>query len=1272
MSTTGTIGGMSSVRDARYVAAALKPYVPRLVRAWSEEAPAGPRARVLDGSLVSVDISGFTALAERLAVNGKAGAEELVGRISSVFAELIGVAERHGGDVLKFRGDALLLFFPGERHAERASGAASDMQWTIEEIGTAESSVGPVSLGMSAGVHSGECHFFLTQVPHHELVICGPAATRVFELENLASSGEIVVSAETAEHVDPGWLGDQRDGARLMQRLEPGVSAVPPPPDVDGRELDLYVPAPLRDHLAVASGEAEHRRVTVAFLKLSGTDDLLATSGVDAVLERLDALAAVADTACAAYGITWLESDIDVNACKLYLTAGAPSTTGDDAEGMLRGLREILAEDVGLPVRAGVNRGAVFTGDIGAASRRTYAVMGDAVNLAARLTGRAGPGELLATADVLDRTRTAYASDREPVLVKGKERAVMAHHVGEALGPRESAQVDTIPVIGREAELELLREALTAARRRELRAVELVAPPGMGKSRLVRELRTLAVGFQVLSAAADPYATTVPYSIWPDLLRPLAGITPDQTREEAGELLALWIHSVMPDLVSWLPLLAIPFGASVASTPEVDALDPVHSRDRLHATVESFLERVLLMPTLILVEDLHWLDDGSRLLLHHLVRAEAARPWVICATTRPAAETIIVPGGPGRRIVLEPLSDESAESFALAVAQEHALSTEAIESLAARAGGNPFFLRELVFAARHGAPEELPESVETLLTTRIDTMAPIDRMLLRYASVVGPAFRLELLGAILGDEVDGAGDPSRWDTLGEFVVPLEEGVLAFRHDLVRATAYEGLSFRRRREIHERVGLALEERAGDRVDEEAARLSLHFAEAGDHARAWRYATAAGRQAEASLANVDAAALFDRALAAADALGSVPAEEVVEVSERLGDVCERFAAYDRAAAAYARVLELAPDDAETETRLVGKRGSLRERVGEYDEAMAVYREGLTRLDSLPGTVELLRNRAEIELGAAGVRYRQGRFEDALEFAELAGTRAEAADDRRRLAHAFRLMAVSYNELGRPEGIAYSERALAIYEELGDFAGMGHTLNNLGIGFYYAGRWDEAVASYRRGREALERAGDVVGEATLANNEGEVLSDQGRLEEAEAPFRHFARVSGAAGYALGEGAAHNNLARLDARRGSFDDAHGFFASAVEIFERIGSAAMLLEARAREAECLVFQGRHAEALALLDSLEPGGGTEMTAILLERMRGFALCQARRPDEGRRHLEQSLALARDVGSDYEAALSCRALADTGGSGGEDADQTFARLGIVNLPHVPLP
>ena len=144
------------------------------------------------------------------------------------------------------------------------------------------------------------------------------------------------------------------------------------------------------------------------------------------------------------------------------------------------------------------------------------------------------------------------------------------------------------------------------------------------------------------------------------------------------------------------------------------------------------------------------------------------------------------------------------------------------------------------------------------------------------------------------------------------------------------------------------------------------------------------------------------------------------------------------------------------------------------------------------------------------------------------------------------------------------------------------MGHTLNNLGIGFYYAGRWDEAVASYRRGREALERAGDVVGEAMLANNEGEILSDQGRLEEAEAPFQHFSRVCRATGYALGEGVAVQQPGTARRSRGRFDESHALFAQALELFDRIGSAAMLLEARVREAECLVFEGRHAEAIAL------------------------------------------------------------------------------------------
>ena len=317
-----------------------------------------------------------------------------------------------------------------------------------------------------------------------------------------------------------------------------------------GLNLEEYVPRPLRDHLAVASGEAEHRQVTVSFLKLSGTDAAIEDG---TLLALLDELAVAVGRACETYGLTWLESDIDVGAVKLYLTGGAPSSSGDDEEGMVRALRDVIAACPDLPLRAGVNRGHVFTGDIGNPHRRTYAVMGDAVNLAARLTARAKAGGILATADVLDRARTIYATETEPLLVKGKEQAVIAHAVGDVIGQRPKQQPDLTPIVGREAEVERLQQAVNLARMRQLQVIELVGEPGIGKSRLVQELRTLALGFQQLDGAAEQYSSTEPYAAVRTPLRQLVGITPDRSAAEAGTMLQPFVTGMMPDLAPWLP-----------------------------------------------------------------------------------------------------------------------------------------------------------------------------------------------------------------------------------------------------------------------------------------------------------------------------------------------------------------------------------------------------------------------------------------------------------------------------------------------------------------------------------------------------------------------------------------------------------------------------------------------------------------------------------------------------------------------------------------------
>ena len=1256
--------------------APFEPYLPRLVLDWAAQEPADPW-RELDGSLVSVDLTGFTALAERLQAKGRAGAEELVLAISGVFEGLIGIANRRGGDVLKFRGDALLILFSGDAHAERACRAASEMQWFIERTGDTMSSVGEVELRMSTGIYSGACHFFLVESTHRELVVAGPAASATIRLEDEAGAGEVLVSPATAAALGPEWLAGERGGAALLALGEPDAAAPPVfddsdrPPSIP--DLEPFVPLGLRSYLRLESGEAEHRQVTAAFVKFTGVEALLAQGGPAAVSEPLADLGALVGRVTSELGLTWLESDIDIDGGKLYLTAGAPSSTGADEERMLRALRAILDSESALTLRAGVHRGPAFAGDIGASTRRTYAVMGDTVNLAARLTARAEPGEILATGEVLERSRTRFETVAQPFLVKGKERAITAYGVGARTGVAEEERAQELPVIGREQELVELRAAVDAARLRQGQVAELVGEPGIGKSRLVEELKTQAVGFTQLVARCDQYGMSVPYLPFRSLLRPLAGITEAESAAEAGERLKPWIEAVMPEFAPWLPLLAIPFDAEVPMTPETDEIEPAFRRERVFKTVEDFLLRVLVMPTLIVFEDTHWIDDASHSVLLHLVRSTAPRPWLLAITRRPQGLPFVDEPGDGLRLIeLSSLREEDTARLALSAAGEIALSEELLGEVSKRSGGNPLFVRELVAATREGGVAALPETVETLITTRIDTLEPGDRFLLRNASVLGARFELDLLADVLADELADVGDLDRWRRLGEFVAWEGTNELRFRHDLFRTVAYEGLSFRRRREIHGRVGTALEQRAGDDAADLAPLLSLHFLHAEDYERAWRYSAAVGELAQRRSANVDAAELFQRALVAAEHL-ELPPVEVADVAEALGDVCELTARYEEAGEAYRLARELT-EDGLVRSRLMRKEGILRERLGSYPEALEWYGRGLEALDATAGD-DGVAGRVQLELATAGVKFRQGRFDEGVDWSARAAEHAELASDRAALGHAYYLLHLNRLSLGEKDE-EHVRLALSMLEEAGDLVLQSNLVNNLGIEAYYAGRWDEASELYRRSGELSGRAGDVVNVARAQNNEGEIVSDQGKLEEAEALFLEARRVWRAARYPLGIALATSNLGRVAARARRFDEALELLAEALTAFEALGSEALGHETQARRAECLVLGGRFQEALDVAPTvLEAAEENPLLYPLLERFHGYALVQARRADEAGARFERSLELARELEADYEVALTLEALARTGLGGPEAETESQAileRLGVVSTPHVPLP
>ena len=1250
----------------------LRPYVSRLLVDWLRVAP-DTRTREIEGSLAFVDISGFTPLTERLARKGKVGAEELNDTLDACFTELLSVAYDYGAEVVKWGGDAVLLFFDGDEHAAVACRAAVEMQHTIDRIGRLRTSAGTVVLRMSIGIHSGTFRFFAVGDLHRELVITGPAATHTVLMEKAADAGEIAVSFDTAAAIDSRLLGPEKEGAILLEDA-PEVPVDRAPQRSGELDLDLAgcVPVRIREHL-VAGGGPEHRHVTAAFIEFGGIDAMLEQEGPQAVADALDECIRTVQHAAFEHQVTFFETDIGADGGKIVLLAGAPSSTGNDEERMLRTLRAIVETPGRLQLRIGVNAGRVFAGDFGPSFRRTYSVKGDAVNLAARLMGKAAPGQILATDPVLDRSRTLFTLDTlEPFPVKGKSHPIQAYSVGPPVGAR-TVRRGRVPLVGRQEELTALLSAIDSARGWSGSVVEIVAEPGMGKSRLLEEVAARSDDVPLLTATCEEYEVSTPYFPFRKLLRDALELG-DRDPAEAERVLRTKVEEVAPRLAAWIPLIAIPLELDIAPTPETGSLDERFVKTRLEETIRELLALALSRPTLFVFEDVHWLDDASGDLLTALLEGIEDRPWVVVVTRREEGSHFAPPADAHPLVLrLEPLGEADAAALLEATTDQVPLSPHAVAALAQRSGGNPLFLAELAAAALDaGEVDTLPDSVEALLTAQIDKLSPRDRTILRCAAVLGVAFDRELLASALEGETDALED-DLWRRLGGLIELAEGDQVRFRHALVRDAAYEGLPYRRRRELHARVGEAIE-RVTSQPEEDAGLLSLHFFHAQRFAEAWRYSGIAGRSAQSIYANVEAETFYARAIETARRLPSV-AGEVPAVFEALGDVRVRLGEFSRAGLAYRASRQRAQAEPSEEARLLLKEALVPWRLGRYPQALRWIRRGLRLLAGLPGEAATAQ-RAQLYVWHGVVRLRQGRPPEAIDWCTRAIAEAKQAGADEALAHAYYVLDYAYVALGRYDDAVYSPRALAIYERLGNLGEQAGILNNLGTFAYLQGRWEEALERYRQAEDAWERCGDRWSASFATVNRGEILSDQGKLEEAEPLFRYALRVARASGTESRVADVASHLGRLLARDGCFEEARTLLAEARDLYERGGARAEVVATEARIAECLLLQGDAATALELADEAlaqaEAIEGTFLAVAMLDRLRGSALLELGRTDDARAALSRSLEEARAKAADYEIAQTLEALVALGrraGGGFEELenerDAIVARLGVVS-------
>ncbi len=1225
----------------------------------------------VDGTLCHIDISGFTSLSERLATRGRVGAEELTEVLDTVFGSMLRLVDERGGALLKFGGDALLLLFDGEDHAVEAACAAVEMRKSLRSASEIPTSVGRLSLKMSIGLHSGDVHLFRASGTHTELIVAGPAASKVTEMEETAAAGEIVIS-DTTQVLLPANSAQQRKGSGWLLRWRTAKTEARGAPD---RTLDVDVndllPTALRSHLTDRKLDSEHRLATVAFIEFVGVDEYLESNGSEETSAALSSLISAVTEIADEEEITFLGTDVDRNAGKIILVSGVPITMVDECGRVLRAARRVADVDTPFGLKIGLNRGHVFSGEIGTDLRSTYTVMGDTVNIAARLMAAAPPGSIYSTMALLDESLTLFATEAlEPIRVKGKAEPVIALAVLNETGSRVNHTVGVLPFMGREAEATTLAAAIAALQSGGA-TITVSGPTGIGKSRLLEEVLK-DESLLILDVRSEPYGTTNPYRPFRDSIRQLLDIQRGSTEDMRESLMSSLLKRA-PALIPYAPLVGDITHIDLEPTDTTRAIDPRYRQSRVADITVELLEFLHQGPLIIVAEDTHWADAASLALVERLIRETDQHPWLLVTTNRNSPEDAGVSD-----ISLEPLDASTVESLVYAATEASPLRTDGVKAIVERAGGNPLFVQELVKAARDtGDVGSLPTSLDGVVGSQIDALEPLARQVLRYLSVLGRSFRTSVardLIATQGVELNAATRA----TLSGFLDDDGADRFQFRHALVRDVAYEGLSYRRRRQLHLEAGQLVLDRSGDDEDALVDVLALHFFLGGDHQRAWGYCLRAGDKNMDAYANVEAATQFERAIETTRRLDSVTDDERRAVWIKLGDVRERSGQFAASLDAFTQAVKLTRDHPPARAEVLLKRARARERSGAYSVALAETTRARRLVEGrTESTARELLGRV---LGlSALIRQAQQKPKLALHLATQAADVADDIDDEMALATAWRVMDWSYFMLGQPDAAVHSVKAIEVYHRLGALQEEAGVANNLGGFSYFKGDWGGALEYYSRGQKAAKRVGNMLDAASTGANIAEVLLNQGRYDEAESPLLEARRVFLASGFFEGVAFTELLLGRMYGIQGDHDAAQATLRTSIQHLEDLGVAGWSFEASIHLADVTCRSGFPGDGLTILAAAEVGAPPEYVEYygpLLARIRGSILDSAGQAEESVGTLEAGIRLAEERDDAYEHGLLILTLARIAHNRTLTEERQAARealrtLGVRSVPGVSL-
>ena len=702
-----------------------------------------------------------------------------------------------------------------------------------------------------------------------------------------------------------------------------------------------YTPAHISEQILVARSavEGERKQVSVLFCDIVASSALAAELGPEEFHLVIDRFFRAALAEVHRYEGT-VNQFLGDGFMALF---GAPIAHEDHARRAVLAALGIAAR-AEVKIRIGINSGLVVVGTIGDDLRVDYTAFGDTTVLAARLQAAAAPGAVLVSQRTAELVR-GYFQLVEVGPVQVKERTVYPLRV-TGLGTR-TARLDSgaalSPFTGRERELAELTRLLEVVVGGEGQVVGLAGDPGLGKSRLALEFRRLAEpDAAMLVGRCLSYGVGIAYLPLFELVRHACGIAADDAPDVAGTKIELRIKALELD-VSLAHYLRHAFGV-VAGEAGLAGLDPQAIRARtFEALCRLLVAEAGLRPLVVLIEDLHWIDQTSEDFLTGFTDDLTSVPIMLLVTYRSGYSPPWIGKSFTSQLALRPLSAAASERVVTSIL--HRGDPAEAAAIAERGEGNPFFLEELARATRDNvadtAADSVPETVQQVLAARVDRLTADQKAALQVASVLGREFALDLADEVWDGDI--SLEPRLQKLKGlEFVRERHgpERTFVFRHALTREVAYDGMLQARRRELHGRAGAALEHSQANRF-EHCELLAYHYSHSADPARAIPYLAAAGDRAKDRYANEEAVAFYRRAIELIETLdGDLWADLYRAICESLGAVLHQLSRFDAAIDAYRKGLNAASD--------APQRAHLRALWCDAEEGAHRYREGLAQCD------------------------------------------------------------------------------------------------------------------------------------------------------------------------------------------------------------------------------------------------------------------------------------------------------------------------------------